>query len=155
MDLGEEGVEEAFDLIQEVSERVYSGLWVGDCFIYNNSAWRLNYVVGSEVTTVFHLDKAMYLLSYTILLSMIEYKTLVMRDDMEGAAEILPNIPQEHMDSVAQFLENRGFVQEALDIATDPEYRFELAMQLGDLQTCLAIAAEVDSQMKWKTIGDL
>ncbi len=23
-----------------------AGLWVGDCFIYNNSAWRLNYCVG-------------------------------------------------------------------------------------------------------------
>ncbi len=25
---------------------VSAGLWVGDCFIYNNSAWRLNYCVG-------------------------------------------------------------------------------------------------------------
>ena len=25
------------------------GLWVGDCFIYNNSSWRLNYCVGGEV----------------------------------------------------------------------------------------------------------
>jgi hypothetical protein len=30
---------------------------VGDCFIYNNAAWRLNYCVGGEVTTLFHLDK--------------------------------------------------------------------------------------------------
>ena len=41
-----------------------SGLWVGDCFIYNNSAWRLNYCVGSEVTTMYHLDRPMYLLGY-------------------------------------------------------------------------------------------
>ena len=41
-----------------------SGLWVGDCFIYNNSAWRLNYCVGGEVTTMFHLDRPMYLLGY-------------------------------------------------------------------------------------------
>lgn len=40
------------------------GLWVGDCFIYNNSAWRLNYCVGGEVTTMFHLDRPMYLLGY-------------------------------------------------------------------------------------------
>lgn len=30
---------------------------VGDCFIYNNAAWRLNYCVGGEVTTLHHLDK--------------------------------------------------------------------------------------------------
>jgi coatomer subunit beta' len=37
---------------------------VGDCFIYNNAAWRLNYCVGGEVTTLFHLDKPLYLLGY-------------------------------------------------------------------------------------------
>lgn len=37
---------------------------MGDCFIYNNAAWRLNYCVGGEVTTLFHLDKPMYLLGY-------------------------------------------------------------------------------------------
>lgn len=41
-----------------------AGVWVGDCFIYNNSAWRLNYCVGGEVTTMFHLDRPMYLLGY-------------------------------------------------------------------------------------------
>lgn len=30
---------------------------MGDCFIYNNAAWRLNYCVGGEVTTLHHLDK--------------------------------------------------------------------------------------------------
>ena len=41
-----------------------AGLWVGDCFIYNNSAWWLNYCVGGEVTTMYHLDRPMYLLGY-------------------------------------------------------------------------------------------
>lgn len=40
------------------------GLWIGDCFIYTNGAWRLNYCVGGEVTTMFHLDRPMYLLGY-------------------------------------------------------------------------------------------
>lgn len=31
---------------------------------------------------------------YTLLLSLIEYKTLVLRGDMEAANEILPTIPQ-------------------------------------------------------------
>ncbi|AQK59845.1 Putative coatomer beta subunit family protein [Zea mays] len=45
---GEEGVEDAFELLHEINERVRTGLWVGDCFIYNNSSWRLNYCVGGE-----------------------------------------------------------------------------------------------------------
>lgn len=32
--------------------------------------------------------------SYTLLLALIEYKTLVMRGDMEAAEELLPSIPQ-------------------------------------------------------------
>ena len=45
----EQGVEEAFELLYEINERVRTGIWVGDCFIYNNSSSRLNYCVGGEV----------------------------------------------------------------------------------------------------------
>ncbi|KAF6173183.1 hypothetical protein GIB67_028481, partial [Kingdonia uniflora] len=107
----EQGVEDAFELLHETNERVRTGLWVGDCFIYNNSSWRLNYCVGGEVSTMFHLDRPMYLLGYlagqsrvylidkefnvigyTILLSLIEYKTLVKtliildKREMDGSA---------------------------------------------------------------------
>ena len=35
-------------------------------------------------------------MGYTLLLSLIEYKTLVMRGDLERANELLPSIPKEH-----------------------------------------------------------
>lgn len=35
--------------------------------------------------------------------------------------------------SVAKFMESRGNVEDALRIATDPDYKFELAVQLGRL----------------------
>uniref|UniRef100_A0A0E0LD46 Coatomer subunit beta' n=1 Tax=Oryza punctata TaxID=4537 RepID=A0A0E0LD46_ORYPU len=169
--VGEEGVEDAFELLHEINERVRTGLWVGDCFIYNNSSWRLNYCVGGEVTTMFHLDRPMYLLGYlanqsrvylidkefnvvgyTLLLSLIEYKTLVMRGDLERANAILPTIPKEQHNSVAHFLESRGMLEEALEIATDPNYRFDLSVQLGRLEE---IAIEARSESKWKQLGEL
>ncbi|KAJ8452033.1 hypothetical protein Cgig2_016614 [Carnegiea gigantea] len=172
--IDEEGVEDAFELLHETGERVRTGLWVGDCFIYNNSSWRLNYCVGGEVTTMFHLDRPMYLLGYlasqsrvylidkefnvmgyTLLLSLIEYKTLVMRGDFERANEILPSIPKEHHNSVARFLESRGMIVEALEVATDPDYRFELAIQLDRLEIAKEIAVEVQSETKWKQLGEL
>ena len=55
----EEGVDGAFDLIHEIGEKVRSGCWVGDCFLYTNSAGRLNYYVGGEVMTLCHLDRSM------------------------------------------------------------------------------------------------
>jgi len=170
----EQGVEDAFELLHEVNERVRTGLWVGDCFIYNNSSWRLNYCVGGEVTTMFHLDRPMYLLGYlasqsrvylidkefnvmgyTLLVSLIEYKTLVMRGDLERASEVLPSIPKEHHNSVARFLESRGMIEDALEVATDPDYRFELAIQLGRLEVAKGIASEVQSESKWKQLGEL
>ncbi|KAJ1278472.1 hypothetical protein BS78_04G082100 [Paspalum vaginatum] len=171
---GEEGVEDAFELLHEINERVRTGLWVGDCFIYNNSSSRLNYCVGGEVTTLFHLDRPMYLLGYlanqsrvylidkqfnvvgyTLLLSLIEYKTLVMRGDFDRANDVLSSIPKEQYDSVARFLESRGMLEEALEIATDTNYRFDLAVQLGRLEVAKAIATEVQSESKWKQLGEL
>ncbi|XP_047316950.1 coatomer subunit beta'-2 [Impatiens glandulifera] len=168
------GVEDAFELIYEINERVRTGIWVGDCFIYNNSSWKLNYCVGGEVTTMFHLDRPMYLLGYlanqsrvylidkefnvigyTLLLSLIEYKTLVMRGDLERAREILPSIPKEHYNSVARFLESRGMVEDALEVATDPDYKFELSIQLGKLDVAKEIAAVSQSESKWKQLGEM
>ena len=170
----EEGVEDAFDLLDEISDVVRSGFWVGDCFVYNTASWRLNYYVGGEVTTMFHLDKPMYLLGYysplsriflidrdygiysfTLLLQLIEYKTLVMRGDEEAAAEVLPTIPAEQMNNVAKFLESRGDLTGAMAIATDPDYKFELAIQVGELETASAIAETSSSEAKWKQLGEL
>ncbi|XP_074378908.1 coatomer subunit beta'-2 isoform X2 [Apium graveolens] len=170
----EQGVEDAFELLYEINERVRTGIWVGDCFIYNNSSWRLNYCVGGEVTTMFHLDRPMYLLGYlasqsrvylidkefnvigyTLLLSLIEYKTLVMRDDLERANQILSSIPRDQLNSVARFLESRGMIEDALIVATDPDYRFELAIQLGKLEIAQEIAGVAQSESKWKQLGAL
>jgi coatomer subunit beta' len=56
----EQGVEDAFELLYEISECVRTRIWVGNCFIYNNLAWGLNYYVGGEVScnlhgTIWHL----------------------------------------------------------------------------------------------------
>mmetsp|Transcript_31249 Transcript_31249/g.69528 ORF Transcript_31249/g.69528 Transcript_31249/m.69528 type:complete len:1001 (-) Transcript_31249:4758-7760(-) len=169
-----DGIEDAFELLNEISERVKTAIWVGDCFIYNNAAWRLNYCVGGEVTTMYHLDRPMYLLgylaaqnrvflidkdfaivSYTLLLSMIEFKTLVMRDQLDAALALLPNIPQDQLNNVARFLESKGLVKEALSVAVDPDYKFDLAVQLGDLSTAQSIAVVLDSEPKWKQLGEL
>ncbi|CAN1177663.1 Coatomer subunit beta'-2 [Linum perenne] len=170
----EQGIEDSFELLHEISERVKTGIWVGDCFIYNNSSSRLNYCVGGEVTTMFHLDRPMYLLGYlaaqsrvylidkefnvvgyTLLINLIEYKTLVMRGDLERASEVLTTIPQEHHNSVARFLESRGMKDEALEVATDSDYKFELAIQLGKLEIAKEIAVIARNENKWKLLGQL
>jgi len=56
VDSGDEGVEEAFDVVAEISESVKTSKWIGDCFIYTNAAKRLNYLIGNETQTVTHFE---------------------------------------------------------------------------------------------------
>ena len=40
-------------------------------------------------------------------------------------------------------------------MTTDPEHKFELSLQLGDLKTAYHIARESESVQKWKQLADL
>jgi Coatomer WD associated region len=74
----------------------------------------------SCVQVLFHLDRPMYILgyiaaqqrvylidkqyavvSYTLLLSLVEFKTLVMRSEVDDAYGMLDTIPAEHLDGCA------------------------------------------------------
>ncbi|CAK4617062.1 hypothetical protein LEN26_014692 [Aphanomyces euteiches] len=178
-----DGVDGAFELLHEMSEKVSSGTWVGDCFLYVNSGGRLNYYVGGEIMTITHLPTKMYLLGYlpkenvvflmdkqkhvtsfTVHLVLLEYQTAVVRHDFQTANAILPRIPPELMDNVARFLESQGFKEEALVLSTDPDQKFDLAVQLAKLDVAKEImmarehdqhASATDTQHKWKQLGDL
>ncbi|XP_055502399.1 coatomer subunit beta' [Leucoraja erinacea] len=170
----EDGIEDAFEVLGEIQEIVKTGLWVGDCFIYTSSVNRLNYYVGGEIVTIAHLDRTMYLLgyipkdnrlylgdkelnivSYSLLVSVLEYQTAVMRRDFSMADKVLPTIPKEQRTRVAHFLEKQGFKSQALAVSTDPEHRFELALQLGELKIAYQLAVEAESELKWKQLAEL
>ncbi|KAJ3053855.1 Coatomer subunit beta' [Rhizophlyctis rosea] len=172
-EVGEEGIEEAFEFITEISETVKTGHWVGDCFIYTNTANRLNYIVGGQTATLSHFDTNMYLLgyiprdnrvyladkdlavySYSLPLSLIEYQTAILRGDMQAAQSVLPNVPADQRNRVARFLEGQGLKEEALSVSTDAEHRFDLAVGLGKLEVAVEIAREVDREDRWKAVGD-
>lgn len=169
----EDGVEAAFELVATINETVRTGQWVGDCFIYTSSTKRLNYLVGDQTYAISHFDQPMYILGYLprdgriyladkdvnavsfgLSLSMVEYQTVVLRGDMDMAAELLKDVPQDQMNKVARFLEGQGYKEAALEVATDPEHRFELALALNDLDTALTIAREANVEHKWKIVGD-
>ncbi|XP_033107699.1 coatomer subunit beta'-like [Anneissia japonica] len=170
----EDGIEEAFDVVGEIQETVKTGLWVGDCFIYTNSLNRLNYYVGGEIVTISHLDRVMYLLGYipkdnrlylgdkelnvvsfSLLLSVLEYQTAVMRRDFQTADKVLPTVPREQRTRVAHFLEKQGFKPQALAVTCDPEHKFDLALGLGEMKLAHDLATEAQSEHKWKQLAEL
>jgi coatomer subunit beta' len=133
----------------------------------------LNYLVGDQTYTISHFDQPMYCLGYLprdgkmyvadkdvnvvsfgLSLSMVEYQTVVLRGDMEMAAELLRDVPQDQMNKVARFLEGQGYKEMALEVATDPEHRFDLALSLNDLETAHQIAREANMEHRWKQVGD-
>ncbi|KAJ2837031.1 Coatomer subunit beta', partial [Coemansia erecta] len=168
-----EGVEEAIEFVTEIQEAVRSGCWIGDCFIYTNSANRLNYLVGGQVFTISHFDTSMSMLgyvardnrvyladkdvnivSYVLPLPVIEYQTAILREDLEAAQELLPSIPEDQRPKVAKFLEAEGMKELALEVTTDPEQRFDLAVQLNQLETAYKLAEESAAEAKWRIVGD-
>lgn len=173
--LPEDGVEDAFELIHQVQESVQTGRWVGDCFVYTNSNARLNYAVGAEVSTLVHMDRPMYLLgylpkenrlycvdkehnvvSYTLLLAVLEFKTAVVRGGVKIAKDkVLPRIPASEHNKLARFLESQGLKEDALELATDPDYRCDLAIGLGRLDMATDIARKFPSELKWRQLADL
>ena len=62
---------------------------------------------------------------------------------------------QEQRNAVARFLDARDMKQEALEIATDPDYRFDLAVSLGELGIALELAEVSGSELKWRQLGEL
>lgn len=178
----EDGIEAAFELVNEVTDKVVSGIWVGDCFVYVSHAQRLICLVAGSQETIAHLDRTQYLLGYLpdqsklylidkeysvtswpLHLALVEYQSAMMRKDVAAAEKFFTQLPEALHNRVARFLENQGYVAEALQISKDDEHRFELATQLGKLQMAADIIVSISSQAnpampprnKWKTLGDV
>jgi len=183
----EAGIEGSFELLYEINDKITSGKWVGDCFIYINNAGRLNYSVGGQIETLVHLetsaggqsqhtvlgylakedrvylvDKSLNVIAYKVMLAVLQYQTAVMRGDFDAANTLLPNIPESEYTKVARFLESQGFKEEAFAVTTDPDHKFDLALELGQIETAHELLLETpdedkdstESESKWKRLSD-
>ncbi|GAX17924.1 hypothetical protein FisN_18Hh132 [Fistulifera solaris] len=183
----EDGIDGSFDLLYEINDTITSGKWVGDCFIYVNNVGRLNYSVGGQIETLVHLatsaggttqhtilgylakedkiflvDKSLNIVSYQVTLAVLQYQTAVMRGDFDTANELLNDIPVEEYTKVARFLESQGFKEEALQVTQDPDHKFDLSLELGQVDLAHSILQEIpaeekdttDTQTKWKRLSD-
>ncbi|OMJ29003.1 Coatomer subunit beta' [Smittium culicis] len=172
--VGSEGVEDAVEFITEIQEKVASGCWIGSCFIYTNSSNRLNYLVGDQTFTIAHFSSSMKLLgyvardnrvyladkdlsivSYSLPLAIIEYQTAILNGEFDLAAEMLPSIPLELRPKLARFLEAEGLKDLAIEVTTDVEQQFDLAVSLSKLDLACQLAEQSNAEAKWRTVADL
>ena len=77
------------------------------CLLTN---FRTMYLLGymARQNKVYLVDKSLNLVTYTLEQSILAYQTAVLREDLDAAARILPKIPKEHRNRIAQFLEAQG-----------------------------------------------
>uniref|UniRef100_A0A914HZL6 Coatomer subunit beta' n=1 Tax=Globodera rostochiensis TaxID=31243 RepID=A0A914HZL6_GLORO len=161
-DIGPDGIEDAFEVIGELSESVKTGFWIGYCFIFTTTLNRLSYYVGGELVTIAHMDRPLYLLgylakenrvfasdkdhnivSYKLLLSVLEYQTAVMCRDFDTADRILKAIPESQYTRVAQFLEKQGFKKQALAAQqADSEEKWKQLAHAATIKSELRLAGE-------------
>lgn len=173
--IDEEPVDDAFDVLYEVSEDITSGKWVGDVFIFTTPTNRLNYFVGGKIYNLAHFDKQMYFLGYLprdgkvyladkdihvygyeISIDVLEFETLVLRGELaEAKSSVLPNIEgKENLLKLSRFLEGQELYEDALEISTDAEQKFDLAIKLGQLSLAQEILSEQESENRWIQLGD-
>lgn len=106
---------------------------------------------------VYLADKDVNVYAYALSLSVVEYQTAILREDLEMAAQLLPTLPKDQLNKVARFLEGRGMKELALEVTTDPDHKFELSLALDHLDSAISIAREIpeaEAEIKWKAIGD-
>lgn len=169
-----DGFEEAFEVLHDIQETVKNGCWVGDCFIYCSTGNRLNYLIGGQVHTIAHFDKSMFLLGYlprdskvfvcdkdvnvygySLSLQLLEYQSAILRGDFAAAKVMLPKLSSEQRNRVARFLDGLDMKELALETATDPDHRFDLAIQLRKLDIARQLAQESESENKWAQLGEI
>eukprot|EP00166_Cyanidium_caldarium_P006019 ctg_771.g303 len=170
----DEGIEGSFAVLHEFGEQVQSGRWHGECFFFTSAAGRIGYVIGGEVALLAHADRPLYVLgylpsenrlflidrdhqivAYTLLPAVMQFKALVNRGEQAAALSLLPNIPPAEHNRLARALEARGQRELAFEIATDPEYRFDMAVALGRLDEALPLVEAAPSEAKWRQLVDL
>ncbi|GAW80123.1 coatomer complex beta subunit [Plasmodium gonderi] len=177
--LGEDE-ENSFELESEINESIESGIWIYDSFLYVSKNLRLYiytkkfidiyayidkylYICGyvHEYDRIFLLDKNYNFYSFFLPITYLQYQKYIMNKDLASADVVLKNIPESLYNKLSLFLEKMGYKNEALNICTDLEKKFELALSIGKLQLCVDIIKDIEQKEnnsfiynKYKGLGD-
>ncbi|CAM6031784.1 unnamed protein product, partial [Sphagnum compactum] len=142
-----EGIEEAFSVVAESQERSYTLAHLPCPLVL------LKYL--SKFERIFLANKDCSIFSYHLSLAVLEVQMLVLHGELDRARGLLGSVPSSYRDSLALFLEANGLVDEALDLAADPNVRFKLALLLGRMDVAIGIADSAKgSKSLWEAIAD-
>jgi len=174
-DEDDEGCEEAFQFTEEYQEVIASGLWVSsDCFVYTNQKGHIYYLIGQKTMKLGNADKKQFILgydskqnrlylvdknfniySYSLLLSVVNYQSAILNEDLHGAELYFKDVPETQYTKLAKFLEANDKKDMAFEITPDQDHKFDLAIALNKTEAAFEIAEAQQSVEKWKKVGDM
>lgn len=101
------------------------------------------------------IDKTLNIVSYSLLLSLVNYQSAILNEDVHGAQQFFKDIPVTFHSKLAKFLEANNQKDLAFEITPDKDHKFDLALQLNKIEDASSIADEQESTDKWKKVGDI
>jgi len=101
------------------------------------------------------IDKNFNVYSYSLLLSVVNYQSAILNEDLHGAELYFKDIPESHYNKLAKFLESNDKKEMAFQITPDQDHKFDLAIALNKTDEAFEIAEAQQSQEKWKKVGDI
>ena len=101
---------------------------------------------------IYLIDKSLDIVSYELLLPVLEYEQAIAREDMTSAAKILERIPLHKIGKIAKLLEKMGYKEMAFEITNDDDHKFDLAIQLCKIEAAIDIVKAKPQVSKWKQV---
>ncbi|CDJ57778.1 coatomer protein complex subunit beta, putative [Eimeria maxima] len=83
----------------------------------------------------------------------------IARGDLQAAEDLFPLLGENDYNEAAITLQSHGYIAEALSVARDEKLRFDLALEIGNLQLCAEIIRSSSSsstikRQSWAAVGD-
>jgi len=171
----EDGIEESFTFLEEFNETVNSGVWINnECFVFVNAKGIISYLIGNKImkltntdkkyfilgfdakqSRLYLVDKSLNIVSYSLLIALVNFQSAVLSDDLHGAQQFFKDIPETFHSKLAKFLEANNQKEMAFEITPDQDHKFELALTLNKIEAAYDISEEQESVDKWKKVGDI
>ena len=86
------------------------------------------------------VDKNFNICSYSLLISVVNYQSAIMNEDLHGAELYFKDIPESHYTKLAKFLEANERKDMAFEITPDQDHKFDLAISLNKTDEAFKIA---------------
>ena len=121
------------------------------------NADKKQYILGydGKQNKLYLVDKNFNVYCYSLLLSVVNYQSAILNEDIHGAELYFKDIPETYYQKLAKFLENNDKKEMAFEITPDQDHKFDLAITLNKNDAAYEIAEQQQSVEKWKKVGDI